>query len=104
VVLGWLFTLPAAAIVGAISAWLVGTGPAGIVIDGIVTVGVILAIFQIARRNAVTHKHVASEIEEASEVVLTKKQRNADAKQAKASTKSAAKSGAKKSGNGKGKK
>ena len=104
VVLGWLFTLPAAAIVGAISAWLVGTGPAGIIIDGIITVGVILAIFQIARRNAVTHKHVASEIEEASEVVLTKKQRTAEAKQATAATKSASKSGAKNSGKGKGKK
>jgi PiT family inorganic phosphate transporter len=88
VVLGWIFTLPAAAIVGAISAALVGTGPVGIVVDAIVTVGVIVAIFQIARRNAVTHKHVASELEEASEVVLTKKQRKeaekAAAKAAKA--------------------
>lgn len=100
VVLGWLFTLPAAAIVGAISAWLVGVGPAGIVIDAVVTVGVILAIFQIARRNAVTHKHVASEIEEASEVVLSKKQRVAQAKAAK----NTAKASTKKSGKGKGKK
>lgn len=100
VVLGWLFTLPAAAIVGAISAWLVGVGPAGIIIDAVVTVGVILAIFQIARRNAVTHKHVASEIEEASEVVLTKKQRVAQTKAAK----NTAKASTKKSGKGKGKK
>ena len=93
VVLGWLFTLPAAAIVGALSALLVGTGPVGIIIDAIITVGVIIAIFQIARRNAVTHHNVASEIEEASEVVVTKRQQKAAAKQA-----------AKKSNKGKGKK
>jgi PiT family inorganic phosphate transporter len=93
VVLGWLFTLPAAAIVGALSALLVGTGPAGIIIDAIITVGVIIAIFQIARRNAVTHQNVASEIEEASEVVVTKRQQKLAAKQA-----------AKKSNKGKGKK
>ena len=74
VVLGWVLTLPAAAIVGALSAWLVGVGTAGIIIDAVVTLGVIIAIFQIARRNAVTHKTVASELEDASEVVLTKKQ------------------------------
>lgn len=80
VVLGWLFTLPAAAIVGALSALLVGIGPAGIIIDAVVTVGVIIAIFQIARRNAVTHHNVASEIEDASEVVQSKRQQKAEAK------------------------
>ncbi|MFM7029668.1 MAG: anion permease [Micrococcales bacterium] len=84
VVLGWLFTLPAAAIVGAISVAIVSTGPAGIIIDAIVTVGVIVAIFQISRRNAVTHHTVSSEIEEASEVVETKRQRKAAAKAGKA--------------------
>ncbi|MEN9714887.1 MAG: hypothetical protein RJA35_354 [Actinomycetota bacterium] len=84
VVLGWIFTLPAAALVGAISSALVLTGPAGIVIDAIVTVGVIIAIFQISRRNAVTHHNVASELEEASEVILTKKQRKANEKAAAA--------------------
>ncbi|MFM5904986.1 MAG: anion permease [Micrococcales bacterium] len=99
VVLGWLFTLPAAAIVGAISAWLVGVGPAGIIIDGIVALGVIIAIFQIARRNAVTHKHVASEIEEASEIVLSRRQQLAEARKAKEAAKRA-----KSAGKGKGKK
>lgn len=88
VVLGWLFTLPAAAIVGAISTALVLTGPAGIVVDAVVTVGVIIAIFQISRRSAVTHHTVASEIEEASEVVESKKQRKAASKASKATAKS----------------
>jgi PiT family inorganic phosphate transporter len=88
VVVGWVLTLPAAAIVGAISSAIVLTGPAGIVIDAIITVGVIAAIFQISRRNNVTHQTVTSEIEEASEVVETKRQRKlaakADAKSGKA--------------------
>jgi PiT family inorganic phosphate transporter len=88
VVLGWLFTLPAAALVGAVSAAIVLTGPAGIIIDAIITVGVIIAIFQISRRNAVTHQHVASELEDASEIVETKKQRKAAAKAAAAAKKS----------------
>lgn len=88
VVLGWLFTLPAAALVGAVSAAIVLTGPAGIIIDAIITVGVIIAIFQISRRNAVTHQHVASELEDASEIVETKKQRKAAAKATAAAKKS----------------
>ena len=73
VVLGWVFTLPAAAIVGAISAAICMAGDVGLIIDGLVTVAVIVAIFQIARRNAVTHRHLSSEIEDASEVVLKPK-------------------------------
>lgn len=87
VVLGWLLTLPAAALVGAISSAIVITGPAGIVIDAIVTIGVIVAIFQISRRNAVTHRHVTSELEDASEVIESKKQRKAAAKAAMTSGK-----------------
>ena len=83
VVLGWVLTLPAAAIVGAISTAIVLTGSAGIVVDAIITFGVIVAIFQISRRSAVTHKHVASELEDASEVVETKKQRKAAVKSSK---------------------
>ena len=87
VVLGWVLTLPAAAIVGAISTAIVLTGSTGIIVDAIITVGVIIAIFQISRRNAVTHKHVSSELEDASEVVETKKQRKAAVKAAAKSSK-----------------
>jgi len=80
VFIGWLLTLPAAALVGAISSAIVLAGPAGIVIDSVITVAVIIAIFQISRRNAVTHQHVSSELEEASEVVESKKQRKAATK------------------------
>ena len=61
-----------------------------------VTVAVIVAIFQIARRNAVTHKNVSSELEEASEVVASRKQQKAEAKAAKASSKSSNKGKGKK--------
>lgn len=93
VVIGWLLTLPAAAIVGALSATLVDLGPAGILIDAIATLGVVIAIFQIARRNAVTHQTVASEMEEASEVVITRKQQAAAKKLASAQAKAASKNG-----------
>ena len=83
VFIGWILTLPAAAIVGAISSAIVLTGSAGIAVDAIITVGVIIAIFQISRRSAVTHKHVSSELEDASEVVETKRQRKAASKNAK---------------------
>ena len=83
IVLAWFFTLPAAAIVGAASAYITMLGPIGIVIDLILTVGVITAIFQIASRNKVNHKHVApNELEVASETVLTPKQVQAAAKKA----------------------
>ncbi|MEO0025104.1 MAG: hypothetical protein RL196_1545 [Actinomycetota bacterium] len=84
IVLGWVFTLPAAAAVGALSVLLVNLGSFGIIVDAIVTLAVIVAIFQIARRNAVTHKNVASEIEEASEaIVLLKRKKKSDSKGSK---------------------
>ena len=93
VVIGWLLTLPAAAVVGALSATLVDLGAAGILIDAVATLGVIIAIFQIARRNAVTHQTVASEMEEASEVVISRRQQNLAKKAAVAQIKAASKSG-----------
>ncbi len=83
IVLGWVFTLPAAALVGAVSAGITLLGDLGLIFDAIVTAAVVFAIFQIARRNAVTHKHLNSEIEDASEAVISEKQLRAAAKAAK---------------------
>ena len=86
IVLGWVLTLPAAALVGAISAGVTLIGDFGLILDALVTAAVIIAIFQIARRNAVTHHHLNSELEDASEAVVTPKQIKAEAKAAKAAS------------------
>ncbi len=74
VVVGWLFTLPAAGAVGALSAFLVMTGPLGILADLVLVVSVSVAIFQISRRNRINHSNVLSEVEGASEVVASPRQ------------------------------
>ena len=38
IALGWLFTLPAAALVGAAAAWLAGTGPVGTIVVAVVLI------------------------------------------------------------------
>jgi PiT family inorganic phosphate transporter len=82
---GWFFTLPAAGAVGALSAFLTMSSPFGLLIDAVVTVGAILAIFQVSRRNRIGHHNVLSEVEGASEVVASPRQvRAAQAKAARA--------------------
>lgn len=95
IVVGWLFTLPAAGIVGALSAYLVQSGPVGFAADAIITVAVIIAIFQISKRNKVAHHNVTSEIEGASEVVASPRQVKKAAAKAAAAAKKAAKKGKK---------
>jgi PiT family inorganic phosphate transporter len=84
VVVGWLLTLPAAALVGSASAALTKFGgDIGLIADAVVTVAVIIAIFQISNRNKVAHHNVLdSEIEQASFVVKTARQARKEAKQA----------------------
>ncbi|MFM1779205.1 MAG: hypothetical protein RIS51_350 [Actinomycetota bacterium] len=75
IVIGWFLTLPAAGAVGALSALIVMSNPFGIILDAVLTIAAIAAIFQISRRNKVNaHNVLSSEIEEASEVVLSKRQ------------------------------
>lgn len=96
IVVGWLFTLPAAGIVGALSAFLVKAGPVGFIADAVITLAAIIAIFQISKRNKVAHHNVTSEIEEASEVIASPRQvRKAAAKAAKAAAKAGKKKGKK---------
>jgi inorganic phosphate transporter, PiT family len=88
IVLGWLVTLPAAAVVGGASAYLVHTfGVTGLVIDGIILIISIYFIFRISARNKINHKDVApSEVEVvASTAIRSPRQvRKDEAKAAKA--------------------
>ena len=96
VVGAWFLTLPAAAIVGAFAAWIAGLGTFGILIDAVLITGVTIALFQISKRNAVTHTNVLSEVEGASEIIETPAQRRRAAKLAKQAAKKAAAKEAKK--------
>ncbi|ERK73170.1 hypothetical protein N136_00452, partial [Leifsonia aquatica ATCC 14665] len=53
IAIGWLLTLPAAGIVGAVAALIAGLGPVGILIDTVLGVGVVTLIFWLSRRNQV---------------------------------------------------
>ena len=95
IVIGWVFTLPAAGLVGAVSALLVRFVPGGLVADAIITLAGIIAIFQISKRNKVAHHNVTSEIEGASEVVASPRQVKKAAEKATRAAKKAAKKGKK---------
>ncbi|NBW72902.1 MAG: anion permease [Microbacteriaceae bacterium] len=77
---GWLLTLPAAALVGAGSAYLTMQGDWGLIVDGLLTAAVAAAIFTISRKNKINATNVLSEVEGASEVVLSARQIKAQAK------------------------
>ncbi|MFJ5696188.1 anion permease [Arthrobacter sp. NPDC093125] len=68
IVVGWLFTLPAAGIVGALTALLVKTGVVGVVIAAVAGTGAVLYMFLVSRKSAVGH-HNAVEVEEAGQAV-----------------------------------
>jgi PiT family inorganic phosphate transporter len=68
IALGWVLTLPAAAIVGAVAAVITGIGPAGVIIVAIVGAAAIVWMFVISRRQRVGHTNVV-EVQEAGEAV-----------------------------------
>ena len=72
IALGWLVTLPASAIVGGASAYLVHTfGITGLIIDGIILLLAAYGIFRVSARNKVSSRHVApSEVEVAAATAL----------------------------------
>jgi len=71
---GWLFTLPAAGAVGGVMALMVAwLGGWGILIDAIFAVVVILTIFVLSRRNAVTAANAMSEVAESGTAVKVKR-------------------------------
>lgn len=73
--LGWLFTLPAAGIVGAIAAAIAHLGTIGIIIDAVVGLGVILFIFWRSKRNNVDHSNAISDVAESGYAVRIRKRK-----------------------------
>ncbi len=61
IALGWLITIPAAALVAALAAWVAGTSFWGIIADAVVAVVIIVAIFLYSRRSRVTSHTLAVE-------------------------------------------
>lgn len=98
VVAGWFFTLPAAGLVGAASAFLVMAGPVGLFADLVLVIAASIAIFQVSRRNRISHSNVLSEVEGASEVVRSPRQVRAAAAKAAKAAKTAKKTTKKKGG------
>ncbi|WP_431280158.1 inorganic phosphate transporter [Leifsonia poae] len=73
IALGWLLTLPAAAIVGGVAAFLAGFGPVGILIDLVIAVAIITTIFVLSRRNSVDSENAVAPlpVQGASEVAAS---------------------------------
>ncbi|MDQ0801294.1 inorganic phosphate transporter [Arthrobacter sp. SLBN-112] len=68
IALGWLFTLPAAGIVGALTALLVETGPVGVLIAAVAGSAAVLFMFFYSRKSSVGHQN-SVEVEEAGQAV-----------------------------------
>ncbi|MCS5720565.1 inorganic phosphate transporter [Herbiconiux sp. CPCC 203407] len=79
--IGWMLTLPASALMGALAAFVAGIGPAGLLIDLVVGLVIIVGIFVISRRNKVDSGNAISEVDQAGVVVrgpkATKRKRKA---------------------------
>ncbi|WP_347107410.1 inorganic phosphate transporter [Paenarthrobacter sp. S56] len=74
IALGWLFTLPASAVVGALTALLVSTGTVGIIIAAVAGTAAVIYMFVVSRRSHVGH-HNAVEVEEAGQAVRFRKKK-----------------------------
>jgi PiT family inorganic phosphate transporter len=62
IALAWLFTLPAAAVVGGLAAFIARFGPVGVTIDAIVGLTAIVWIFVLSQRERVDHSNAISEV------------------------------------------
>lgn len=91
IALGWLFTLPAAAVVGGIAAWITHLGNVGFFIVAVLGLAAMLTIWVISRKQPHDHESNISDIDNSGAAVniLTKKERRAKAK-AEAKAKQAA--------------
>lgn len=70
---GWLLTLPASAIAGALFAVIAMLGQVGVVIGSVLGGAALLAMFLVSRRNAVGAHNVISDVEEASQAVAIRR-------------------------------
>jgi len=74
IMVGWILTLPAAGAVGAAAAWVVVTLPGwGILIDFVLAVAVVAAIFIRSRRNEVNSSNAMSDVAESGTAVKVKR-------------------------------
>ncbi|MGR6901476.1 MULTISPECIES: inorganic phosphate transporter [Glutamicibacter] len=98
IALGWLFTLPAAAVVGALAALVMHLGNAGTLVVSVLGAGILLVFWVLSRRDVVGHDNAISDIDSSGAAVkiLSKKERRKREKAAKAAAKEAAKNNAKK--------
>jgi len=69
IAIGWLMTLPSAAVVGALAAFVAHLGVGGVLIDAVAGVAVIAGIFLWSRRSEITHKNVVSDVAASVEAV-----------------------------------
>ena len=76
IALGWLFTLPAAGIVGALTAMLVLTGVVGVVIAAVAGTAAVIYMFLHSKKSHVGHQN-AVEVEEAGQAVRFRKKKKA---------------------------
>jgi PiT family inorganic phosphate transporter len=76
IALGWLFTLPAAGIVGALTAMLVQTGVIGVIIAAVAGTAAVLYMFVYSKKSHVGH-HNAVAVEEAGQAVRFRKKKKA---------------------------
>jgi PiT family inorganic phosphate transporter len=81
IAIGWLFTLPAAGIVGALTALLVKTGIVGVIIAAMAGFASVLLMYIESRKSHVGH-HNAVEVEEAGHAVRFQKKKAAAAARA----------------------
>jgi PiT family inorganic phosphate transporter len=78
VVTGWVFTLPAAAVVGAIAALIVQVGVVGIVIDAVLAAGFMVGVFLRARPNRVDASSLEAEVMAAGAAIHRQKGKRKD--------------------------
>jgi PiT family inorganic phosphate transporter len=77
IAIGWLITIPAAGLVGALAAWIALLGTVGVILDAAVAAGLITLIFVYSRRNRVDARNVHQEPTELVRPKVKKKRNRA---------------------------
>jgi PiT family inorganic phosphate transporter len=77
IAIGWLITIPAAGLVGALAAWVALIGTVGVILDAVVAAGLITLIFVYSRRNRVDARNVHQEPTELVRPKVKKKRKRA---------------------------
>lgn len=62
IAIAWLITLPASGLMAALAELIARIGPVGIAIDGVIGLGVIVAIYWRSRRNRIAHHNVTGPV------------------------------------------